>query len=83
MKWVVDVKGKQHVVEAEYGKFQISSVGVVSVDGKPVKTIHSSIWGLPKEVSFEIKGQSALLVREGVINQNFRLFFGGKYIERI
>ena len=83
MKWVVDIQGKQHVVEAEYGKFVVSSVGVVSVDGKPVKTWGSSIWGLPKEVSFEIKGKPALLRRRGIVNQNFDLLFNGKLIRRL
>lgn len=83
MKWVVNIQGKEHVVQAEYGKVITSGAGEVSVDGKVVKAWGSSIWGLPKEVSFEIERRPALLRRRGIVNQNFDLLFNGKLVRRL
>jgi len=83
MKWVVNIKDKQLVVEARYGRVITSGAGEVLVNGKIVKAWGSSVWGLPKEVSFEIQGKPALLRRRGILNQNFDLLVDGKLAEKV
>ena len=82
MKWAIDIEGQQYIVEANYGKVIASGAGEVKVDGKVVNAWGSSIYGLPKEVSFEIRGEPALLRRRGIINQNFDLLFNGELIKK-
>ena len=83
MKWVVNIKDKQLVVEARYGKVVTSGAGEILVDGKIAKAWGSSVWGLPKEVSFEIEGKPALLRRRGIINQNFDLLVDGRLVRKL
>ena len=83
MKWVVGIEGKELVVEARYGKVVTSGAGEVLVDGKIAKAWGSSVWGLPKEVSFEIERKPALLRRRGIINQNFDLLVDGRLIKKV
>ena len=82
MKWAINIEGQQYIVEANYGKAITSGAGEVKVDGKVVKAWGYSISGLPKEVSFEIRGKPAFLRRRGIINQNFDLLFNGDLIKK-
>jgi len=82
MKWVVEIKGKKFAVEARYGKVFVSGAGQLLIDGKQVKEWGASIWGLPKEVPFEIAGKSALLRRRSVRDQNFDLLVAGKLVKQ-
>jgi hypothetical protein len=83
MKWVTEIKGKKFAVEARYGKIFVSGAGQLFIDGKQVKAWGASLWGLPKEVPFEIAGTPALLRRRGARDQNFDLLVDGKLVKPV
>jgi hypothetical protein len=71
-KWIVEIEGKDHEVEARYGDASASGSGEVLVDGKLV-----DVWGasyqLPEVRSFAVAGKQATLRRKGVKAQNLEL----------
>jgi hypothetical protein len=81
MKWTVEIEGKKFTVEARYGRIFVSGAGQLLIDGKQVKAWGASLWGLPKEVPFEIGGKPALLCRRSVRDQNFDLLVDGKLVK--
>ena len=73
-KWIVQIEGSNHEVEAEYGGLFSYGSGKALVDGKIVDAWGPSGWGLiPKERSFEIAGRKATLRREGLLVLNLKL----------
>jgi hypothetical protein len=80
MKWIVDIEGRQCVVES---KSSFSGAGEVSVDGKVAKAWGSSFMSYPKEITFEIEGKQALLRRRGLLFEKLDLIFDGKVIKRL
>lgn len=84
--WSVEVAGKPHVIEADYGSclkdpdsnsIVFQSDGKLVVDGAQVQT-----WkDLPKEVKFAIDGTPALLKKQGGFTQTLELSINGKKIK--
>jgi hypothetical protein len=72
-RWIVEVEGKEHEVEAKYGTVFTSGSGEVLVDGQLIDSWGSSLFGLPKERTIEIAGQKATIRRVGTINQDLDL----------
>ena len=74
MRWLVVVEGKQHLVELRVGYKDIPPyvgasgkvVDRVLVDEEVVKEWNSSAWRGPKQVSFTISGEPAILVRKPI-----------------
>lgn len=82
-RWIAEVEGKQYEVEARYGTIVGSGAGEALVDGQVVDAWGSSVFGLPKERSFEISGRKAILRRVGILNQNLELFVANTKMSRL
>jgi hypothetical protein len=99
-RWVVVVEGKQHLVELRIGykdapAFFVGASGKVVdrvlVDDEVVKEWNSSVWRGPKQVSFTISGEPAILVRKGIWDwrhfcfdtHGYELFFKGEKAKSI
>ncbi len=99
MRWLVVVEGKQHLVELRVGYTAIPPyVGAsgkildrVLVDEEVVKEWDSSAWRGPKQVSFTISGEPAILVRKAIWDRrqlcfdthSYELFVKGEKAETI
>lgn len=74
MRWLVVAEGKQHLVELRVGYTDIPPyvgasgkvVDRVLVDEEVVKEWNSSAWRGPKQISFTINGEPAILVRKAI-----------------
>lgn len=74
MRWLVVVEGEQHLVEFRVGYTAIPPyvgasgkvVDRVLVDEEVVMEWNSSAWRVPKQVSFTISGEPAILVRKPI-----------------
>jgi hypothetical protein len=99
MSWLVIVEGKQHLVELRLGYMDVPPlvgargkiVDRVLIDKEVVKEWNSSAWRGPKQVSFTISGEPAILVRKGVWDwrhfcfdtHSYELFFKGEKVKSI
>jgi hypothetical protein len=73
-KWIVQIEGNKHEVQAEYGAFFSYGSGKALVDGKVVDEWGLSAWGMiPKQRIFEIAGKKATLRRKGLLVLNLEL----------
>ena len=71
----VAVAGQDTLVEVDWSRW--SNAGEIRVNGKAVKGWGSGMW-VPREVEFEIGDQKAVLVRKGLLWENWSLIIGGK-----
>jgi hypothetical protein len=84
-RYEVEIEGKIYHVELRYpsGFRPSSGAGEVLVNGEVVDGWGSSVWGLPKERTFEIAGRKALLRRRGIVLQDLELFVPGAKVRRV
>jgi hypothetical protein len=82
-QWIVEVEGKEYEVEARYGTVFTSGSGEVLVDGKPIDSWGSSLFGLPKERTIKIAGRKAVIKRVGTLNQDMDLLIPNAKVRRV
>jgi len=81
-KWLVEVDGKQYIIEARYSRIVSSGAGELLVDGQLVDTWYSSPFGLPKERGpFEVGGKKVFLHRRDEIAHDMDLLVNGKPVK--
>src|SRR5688572_14731648 len=79
--WSVEIEAKKHLVEVEYGR-NASRTGKLMVDGNEAQTWNNSQWlDLPKEITFEVGGKTAVLRAKGFFKPRIDLFFEEKLIK--
>jgi hypothetical protein len=80
--WSVEVEGKKHRIEVDYGRNN-SRTGKLMVDGDEVQTWKNSQWlDVPKKIAFEVGGKPAVLREKGLFTARINLFFEGKLIKQ-
>ena len=81
--WSVEIEGKKHLIEVDYGRNARSWTGKLVVDGNEVQTWkNSQQLDVPKEITFEVRGKPAVLRGKGFFKPRIDLFFEGKLIEQ-
>jgi hypothetical protein len=79
--WSVEIEAKKHLIEVEYGR-NASRTGKLMVDGNEAQTWNNSQWlDLPKEITFEVGGKTAVLRAKGFFKPRIDLFFEEKLIK--
>jgi len=88
-RWTVPVDGKQYVIEVDYGvllsndedstEVLLKRDGKLVVNGQEVKQWEAG--DLPKEISFEVGGQPAMLKKKGLFVKELELIVGGQSIK--
>jgi len=80
--WSVEIAAKKHLIEVDYGR-NAARTGKLVVDGKEAQTWNNSQWlDIPKEITFEVGGKTAVLCAKGFFKPRIDLFFEGKLIEQ-
>jgi len=74
----VVVQSAEVMVEVEWSRW--SNAGVVKVDGRVVQAWGSGLW-VPREITFQVHGQPAKVVRKGLFWEDWALVIGGKQLE--
>ena len=73
--WPVDIEGKKHRIEVDYGRNN-SMTGKLVVDGNEVRTRKNSQWlEVPKGIASEVEGKPAALREKGLFTARINLFF--------
>ena len=80
--WSVEIEAKKHLIEVEYGR-NATRTGRLIVDGNEVQTWNNAQWlDLPKNITFEVGGKTAVLRAKGLFKPRIDLFFEGKLIQQ-
>ncbi|MFC1994424.1 hypothetical protein ACFLVI_04075 [Chloroflexota bacterium] len=83
-QYSVTIEGHKYDVQVNYNEgFIAAGGGKVLVDGEVVCSWGNSLGGLPKEVTFELSGNKAILSRQGRIRQELELLVDGAQVSRI
>lgn len=78
--WSVETEAKKHLIEVDYGR-NATRTGKLMVDGNEAQTWNNSQWlDLPKEITFEVGGKTAVLRAKGFFKPRLDLFFEEKLI---
>ena len=81
--WSVEIEAKKHLIEVEYGR-NATRAGRLIVDGNEVQTWNNAQWlDLPKNITFEVGGKTAVLRAKGFFKPRIDLFFEGKFREQV
>lgn len=79
--WSVEIEAKKHLIEVDYGR-NATHTGKLIVDGNEAERWNNSQWlDVPKEITFEVGGKTAVLRAKGFFKPRIDLFFEEKLIE--
>lgn len=79
--WSVEIEGKKHLIEVDYGR-DGSLTGKLVVDGHKVQTWkNSQQLDVPKEITFDVEGKPAVLRAKGFFKPRLDFFFEGQLME--
>ena len=80
--WSVEIEGKKHLIEVDYGR-DGGLTGKLVVDGNKVQTWkNSQQLDVPKEVTFDVEGKPAVLRAKGFFKPRLDFFFEGQLMEQ-
>lgn len=89
-KWIIRIEGKEYIIEADYGAYVENAEetkevifqrdGKLLVDGNELATWKEE---LPKELTVEIGGKTALFRKKGLFVKQLELFIEGQQIKPV